>query len=57
MNKHEKPKTNKIGKIILTGLTSLYNVICSCGSTQILMDIQKKLGTDYRYADIFTLNN
>lgn len=23
MNKHEKPKTNKIGKIILTGLTSL----------------------------------
>lgn len=40
----------------ITTRTSLYNVICSGGSSQILMDIQKKLGTDYRYAAIFTIN-
>lgn len=40
----------------ITTRTSLYNVICSGSSSRILMDIQKKLGTDYRYATIFTIN-
>lgn len=41
----------------ITTRTSLYSVNCCGNSTQILMDILKKLGTDYRYAAVFTLDH
>lgn len=41
----------------VTMRTSLYNANCCGNAKQILMDIQKKLGTDYKYASVFTLDH